>query len=101
MAGRYSKDIKKRILFQNIMIGVCLVAVFVFLYLRLKPVLITYALKDECGPIGGTVSHTIDEEGGCQNACRSACESYGHTYYSSKFEFVAVGCHNCTCVCRK
>ncbi|MBN1503277.1 hypothetical protein JW930_07095 [Candidatus Woesearchaeota archaeon] len=97
----YSKKVKQRILVQNVLIVVCLLSIAVFFYLKLRPSFVTYAVRDECGPLGGTISHSIGSEDECANACKAACQSYEQKYKNMEFSSSPGTCNNCTCICKE
>ncbi len=97
---RYDKSINSRILLQNILIIIC-IAAHVFLVSRqFRREKVVIPLKDECGPIGQTISHSIDNDEACQNNCYAACTSMDHTYSGHEYIYNnEIACNNCTCVC--
>jgi hypothetical protein len=100
--SNYKKKIKKKILLQNILILLCLLGLAYFLFTIFKPEITTYAVKDSCGPIGNTISHSIDDQESCQNACNSVCKSFGLNFHKSEFLYMKeVTCNNCTCLCKR
>ncbi|MBD3203370.1 hypothetical protein GF327_03690 [Candidatus Woesearchaeota archaeon] len=98
----YKKKIKKKIYLQNILILICVVLLGYLVYAKFRPEIVKVPVKDDCGPIGNTISHLISDNEDCVNACSSACKSFGHVYYKSKFIYNnEVRCNNCTCQCKK
>jgi len=59
-----------------------------------------YPIKDECGPIYGSVYHSIKDEAVCRIKCRGTCESLDIEFVSSKFVDNGLRCHDCNCTCR-
>jgi len=98
---RYSKKVKKLQNIQSTLIIICLLAIAVFFIFRFKPEITEYDVEDVCGPIGGAISHSIDDEDACRNACSAKCLSFEKEYHDSDFfENTLEGCHTCTCYCK-
>ncbi|MFH0874689.1 MAG: hypothetical protein V1859_02040 [archaeon] len=96
----YKNNIKNRIFIQNLLIFICIAAIAALLFFQLRPKVVVVSNRDECGPIGNTISHTINSEDTCINSCRSACKSYKYEYFKSKFIYnKEMVCNNCTCYC--
>ncbi len=99
---KYKRKVKNRILLQNLLIVICLVAIAVYLYIKLRPEHIVLQAVDECGPMSGNmISHTINDEGECANACRATCLSYEYDFRDSEFTMKGLECNECTCTCLK
>jgi len=98
---RYSKKVKKMQKLQAVLIVVCIIAMAIFFIYKFKPELTEYDIRDECGPIGGAISHSIDDGDACKNACTARCLSFDKEYHSTDFlENNLEGCHTCTCFCK-
>ena len=97
--SRYADRVKKLKLLQASLIIICVLGIAFFFYYLLKPKVVEYPLKDECGPIGGAISHSIDDEDTCGNACSAYCQSTGKSYHDSKFTMIPEACNQCTCQC--
>jgi len=85
---------------QIVLIVVCLVALVAYFYFITKPTITAYSVADECGPIGGTISHPIDDEDSCTNVCRAYCLSLKKDYHDSKFTLNILECNDCKCFCK-
>ena len=99
---KYQKRIKNKIFLQNILVVICILVLILLIYLKLKPEITGFAVKDECGPIGRTISHSIGDEEACKNVCNSACKSFEFKYHDSIFIYNnEIMCNNCTCLCKE
>ena len=98
---KYHKKVKLMQNLQIFLVVVCLIAAGIFMYIATRPNIIRYDLEDECGPIGGSVSHTLDDADACQNACNAYCLSLKHTYETSVFTLAEGGCNKCECYCEE
>ena len=98
---RYHKKVRQMQKLQIILVIVCLIAGAVFIYFATRPNIIEYSVPDECGPIGGSVSHTLDDADACANACNAYCLSLKQTYATSAFEAVPGRCNDCRCYCEE
>ena len=85
---------------QVALVIICIIIFAVYLYFVRKPSITGYIVKDECGPIGGTVSHPIDDVDTCMNKCRADCLSYGKEYHRSEFTIKDPDCNLCECFCK-
>ncbi len=97
--SRYSEKIKKLQLVQSVLIIVCVIGMAIFFYYLLKPKITSYQIKDECGPIGGAISHSLDDEDSCTNACNAYCVSIEKRYHEGRFTQNLEGCNLCDCSC--
>ncbi|MBW2975367.1 hypothetical protein KY366_06630, partial [Candidatus Woesearchaeota archaeon] len=61
----------------------------------------SFEIKDRCGPIMNLISHTIKDEAVCKTRCRSQCETIDLKYSRVEFQSMEIGCHSCTCFCKK
>src|SRR3990170_3386152 len=84
---------------QLILVIACVIAVAAYGYFITRPEIIFYELKDECGPIGGSISHPLDDEDACGNACLAYCLSRKMQIHDSKFVLRDPKCNMCTCYC--
>jgi hypothetical protein len=98
---RYHTRVRLMQNLQTLGIVILLIAGAVFLYIATRPEIIRYDIPDECGPIGGSISHTLDDADSCQNACNAYCLSLKHTYETSRFELVENACNTCECYCEE
>ena len=99
--GEYSHKITFLKNLQIILAVVCVVAIGIYIYFITRPIITAYSIEDECGPIGGTVSHPIDDEDTCSNACNAYCLSLKKSYDHSSFAYnLEKGCNNCDCFCK-
>ena len=92
-------DTLKRV--QLVLIVICIIAIIGFAFWINKPTITGYAIVDECGPIGGRISHLIDNEDACKNACRAQCLSLDKEYESHDFTENPGVCHECECKCKE
>jgi hypothetical protein len=99
--SKYQKKILRLKKIQIILIILCLVASAIYLYFITKPEVTKFTVDDECGPIGGTVSHSIDDDDSCSNACNAYCISMQKKYKKSSFKFELNACNTCTCYCQE
>lgn len=99
--SKYSKNVKKMQLMQVALIAVCIVALVIWLIIFTRPKLVEYTVPDECGPIGGSISHSIDDSDACMNACSAYCQSLKQEYHDSAFEESTLECHSCVCECKE
>ncbi|MFH1638389.1 MAG: hypothetical protein ABIB71_08240 [Candidatus Woesearchaeota archaeon] len=60
-----------------------------------------YGLKDQCGPIMGSILHTIDDEGSCIQKCKINCLSKDKEYGKVEFKKEVDACNICTCYCKE
>ena len=79
---------------QLILVILCIVMLLVYLYYITRPKLSSYDLKDECGPIGGSISHPLDDTDSCSNACLAYCTSIEKKLHDSKFELKDPQCNS-------
>ena len=101
MASRiFQKHVKRLILLQTILIAVLLLALSYVIYTKffVKEIKVEFA-KDECGPIGGRISHSIKNEGECDNMCHAICTSKQLDVKESIFDFKTQPCYTCECHC--
>ncbi len=100
--SKYSKKVKKKQNIQLVLIAVLVLALAVWVYAITRPTVTEYTIRDECGPIGGAFSHTIDDADACVNACSAYCQSLELEYYDSEFS-LAEGetCNSCACECKE
>ncbi|MBT3464834.1 hypothetical protein HN451_07610, partial [archaeon] len=96
----FKKHVKKLIYIQTFLIVVLLVALAYFSYQKffINEITIEYA-KDECGPIGGRISHSLKNEGECDNMCHAICSSKDKELKESLFDFKTTPCYTCECHC--
>ncbi len=99
--SKYTKKIHKLQLIQTILIIICLIAIAVYFFFITRPVVTAYNITDECGPIGGTISHPIKDEDVCRNICNAYCRSIEKEIHDSYFELNGIGCNLCTCYCKE
>ena len=93
--------IQKKMHIQAALLVICFVCLGVFAYLRFRPNVTGFVIADECGPIGNSVSHSIDDIGQCENICKVNCEGEQKTYHHSVFKLGGLGCNECACFCRE
>ena len=101
MDSSYDKRIKTLKYVQIILIVVLVSTFFYYFFKVTSPNVTGYVVKDECGPIGGRISHSINDNDGCSNACRAYCLSLQEVYSDSKFELKSEGCNTCNCFCQE
>ncbi len=99
--SNYKKIIKKRKRTQLMLIAVLVLFLSAYGFFITRPEIKSYEIIDECSPIGGTVSHPIDDVDSCANACNAYCLSLDEKYHDIKFEQKFEGCNNCTCYCKE
>ena len=99
--SKYSNNVNRLKKLQVFLAAACLLALAVYGFVITRPTITSYVVKDECGPIGGTISHSIDDHDTCANACNAYCGSLDKEYYSSKFEENNIECHSCDCKCKE
>ena len=99
--SRYSKKVKKLQKIQSVMIILCLIGIIAFFIWLTRPKLTIYQVPDACGPIGGQIMHSIDDEDACKNACNAHCQSLDKDFHKSEFTLEQVGCHTCDCSCKE
>jgi hypothetical protein len=87
--------------------GVCLFVVLLALAASLlsgcsqrKTIEKVYSIKDECGPIQGSIFHSIENNDTCRIRCRNTCESLDKEFVSIRFVDKGIYCHECNCTCR-
>ncbi|MFH2020656.1 MAG: hypothetical protein ABIJ34_04530 [archaeon] len=98
---KYEQQIKMLKRLQLALLAVCVIGAGIILFLNTRPELSSYLVKDDCGPIGGAISHSIDDEDSCMNGCTANCLSLKQTYYDSKFDLSSLGCNSCNCTCKQ
>ena len=99
--SKYTKKIHKLQLIQTILIIICVIALAIYFYFISRPVITSFNITDECGPIGGTISHPIKDEDVCRNICNAYCRSVDKEFHDSYFELSGIGCNLCTCYCKE
>ena len=99
--SKYSKRVKKLKRMQLILVAACVVAFLIWIVIFTRPEISEYDLRDECGPIGGTISHSIDDEDACINFCNANCQSLDKEYHSSQFSLRTLECNSCKCFCKE
>ena len=95
----YSERIKRLKMIQAALIVVLIVMVIGYVYYVNRPAITVYERDDQCGPIGGIVSHEIDNADSCANACTATCLSRDTEFHDSAFELRDPECNDCTCYC--
>jgi len=98
--SRYKNKIKFLQTLQVVLIVACVLALAGFAIMVNKPKVSKYNVKDECGPIGGSISHSIDDIDACKNACKAYCQSMKKEFHDSSFEQNIEICNTCTCYCK-
>jgi hypothetical protein len=99
--SKYAKKVKRMKAIQAVLVLACLVLTAGYIYYLNRPVVVSYQLQDECVPIGGQISHSLDDEDICANACNAYCTSVKKTF--KKVEFLARSgpeCNYCNCLCK-
>ena len=91
--------VKKQQRLQVVLLGVCILALFLYVLFVTRPKITVYVIKDECGPIGGIISHPINDGDSCNNICRAQCLSWEQEFHSSEF-IVNEPCNTCKCDCK-
>ena len=99
--SKYSKRVRKLERLQLILVAVCLIALIIWLIIFTRPKVSEYNIKDECGPIGGSISHSIDDEDSCVNVCNAYCQALIKEYHDSEFILSNTNCHSCKCYCKE
>ncbi|MEA2036430.1 MAG: hypothetical protein U9O94_02900 [Nanoarchaeota archaeon] len=80
---------------------IALLVVFIIVILMFPGKEESFDIKDRCGPIMNLISHTIQDETACQTQCKSQCGTKDMKYSRVEFEEMELGCHSCTCFCKK
>jgi hypothetical protein len=101
MSKSYKKQVQRLKRLQAILMIVCLLVFISYAYFITRPKISSYDVKDECGPIGGTISHPIDDEDACDNICGATCLSKDKLFHKSKFVLKDPECNICTCYCKE
>lgn len=99
--SKYSSRVKKLERVQLVLIAVCVIALIIWAIVFTRPKVTEYNIKDECGPIGGSVSHSIDDDDSCVNICSAYCQSLVKKYHDSEFTLSALECNSCKCYCKE
>ena len=97
----YKSRINRLKRIQLVLVIVCVLAIAVYGFIITRPEITSYVVKDECGPIGGTISHPIDDEDACSNACRAYCLSLEKKFHDSDFKLRFDECNSCNCECEE
>jgi hypothetical protein len=97
----YKKRVKQLQNMQMILVIVCVIALLIYSYFMLRPKVTEYNVNDECGPIGGRISHTIAEDDMCRNACTANCVAWEKEYHDHEFIGNNETCNICTCYCKE
>ena len=97
----YKKSVRRRQMVQLVLVIVCIAAISAYFLFVTRPVITGHAVRDECGPIGGTISHSINDKDECINVCRAYCLSLKDEYYDVNFELLNEKCNSCECFCKK
>ena len=99
--SKYKRNVKRLKTVQIVLVAVCILAFAVYGYFLFRPKITGYTVRDECGPIGGTVSHSIDDVDACTNACNAYCKSLDKEYFDSSFDEAFNECNSCKCQCQE
>jgi hypothetical protein len=99
MAKKYHDHVESLKKAQIVLAAICLVLLVFYIYYVTKPKITSYELKDECGPISGSVMHSINNQDSCSNACNAYCLSKKITFSDAEFT-VVVPCNTCMCRCK-
>ena len=99
--SRYSKKVRQLQRIQLVAVITLLVAFIIFAYFIFRPKITKYDVRDDCGQIGGQVSHLIDDEFACKNACTAYCLSLDKEYHKSEFTLKDPQCNECGCFCKE
>jgi hypothetical protein len=104
MPKKYSestKSVERMKLIQIVLIVLCVIIFIAYIFFITRPKLTQYTITDDCGPIGGQVSHTVGNTDTCSNKCTAHCLSLKKEYHDSSFE-AREGpiCNLCVCNCK-
>lgn len=99
--NQYQSKVKKLQKLQFFLILICAVLIFGFVLYVNKPSITGFVVRDDCGPIGGTISHSIDDEDSCKNACVAYCQSLKQEYHDFDFVSSQTKCNSCDCLCKE
>jgi len=101
MSKKYHDKVERQKHIQIILITMCLIAILLYVYFLTKPKITEYALQDECGPIGGSILHSIRDTDSCANACSAYCLSVKKELHKSDFNIrEGPQCNSCLCYCK-
>ncbi|MBU0757706.1 MAG: hypothetical protein KKF44_06560 [Nanoarchaeota archaeon] len=99
---RYAAWVRQRTRMQTVLLIILVCVLILFVYVKMKPVITELPVKDSCGPIGNTISHSIGDSDMCENSCDSACRSFELKFYKSRFVYKnEAGCNDCICQCKE
>jgi hypothetical protein len=96
----YEDKVSKLKKIQFILIIICVIAFLAYVFFITRPEITAHVVRDECGPIGGTISHSIDDVDTCENACNAYCSSIGQNFHSVEFYMQGAECNTCDCFCK-
>ena len=99
MSKKYRTLVRNLKALQILLVLLCVLAFAGYGYFLFRPDITSYAIKDECGPIGGRISHSIEDVDVCNNACNAYCTSKDKGLDSSEFKEYTTKCNSCTCFC--
>ncbi len=99
MAKKYHENVEflKRI--QIALIVICVVALVAYLYFLFQPKITKFVISDECGPISGSIMHSIKDEDACSNSCHNQYCTKGKEFLKSEFT-LSMPCNTCICYCK-
>jgi hypothetical protein len=100
MTKKYMHHVELMKKAQLILIIICVIAIAAYLYYIFQPKVTVFEIKDECGPISGSIMHSIKDEDSCTNACRNQYCTKGKQVLKAKFE-LSLPCNTCMCYCRE
>jgi hypothetical protein len=100
MSKKYKNRIKLLQSLQILLFIICILAFIFYLYKITRPEITLYIIKDECGPIGGSISHSIGDEDTCYNRCNADCISLKKEISSSQIILKQTECNICNCYCK-
>jgi hypothetical protein len=99
MPKKYNQSIELMKKVQILLIILCIAALTAYLYYILQPKITLFEIVDECGPISGSIMHSIKDLDTCSNACRNQYCTKGKQVFKTEFN-VSLPCNKCICYCR-
>ncbi|MBN2368108.1 hypothetical protein JXC34_03740 [Candidatus Woesearchaeota archaeon] len=99
MSRKYTASVKRMQAVQILLAVVCIAALMAYVFFLTRPSVTSFVIKDECGPIGGRISHSIDDQDVCNNACNAYCNSVDKKFQKGEFEERLNQCNRCECFC--
>jgi hypothetical protein len=100
MPKKYSQNVELMKKVQVFLLILCLAAVAAYLYFLFQPEITRFEIKDECGPISGTIMHSIKDTDSCSNACHNQYCTKGKQVLRTEFN-ATLPCNTCICYCKE